>query len=333
MGSNEPANPREYMSTTIPSYFKSVNHYQPEARPLLMSPPEGTFYQEKYDGSQFAFTLGDEGLVHCRSKSRDLDPNAAGPFQVGVDSTLRAHYAFGLAPGAVYFGEFFKGKRQNQISYGRVPKGHIVLFDVRRSDGTWLSPEELEALAGALGFEPCRWTTSKDVAEAWRESSLGGPVEGYVIKNHANPVQGRYGRLMVKRVQDAFREQRGEKVKSPKGVGKHDEFFYALARKYSNQPRWAKAVQHLRDNGDLDRSMRDVGPLMKEIARDILADHEEDIKQTLFDYAWKVMAKGLFNGFADWYKTDLQAELEGFVPPHKDWPPPAEKAEEVARGE
>lgn len=308
--------------TAIPSYLKSVNHYQPEARPLLMAPPDGTFYQEKYDGSQFAFMLGDDGVLRCRSKNRDLDLDNAGPFQAGVNSVKRLHEENLLTHGAVYFGEFFKGKRQNQISYGRVAEGHIVLFDVRLPGGTWLKPDELVVWAELFGLEPCRFSRTYDGAKAWKASSLGGPVEGIVIKNHDNPVMARHGRLMVKHVSDAFREQRGDKVKNPKPVSKHDEFFYSLARKYSNQPRWAKAVQHLRDNGDLDRSMRDIGPLMKEISKDILEDHEEDIKQALFDYAWKQMSKGLFNGFAGWYQADLQAELDGFVPPHKDWPAP-----------
>ena len=78
-----------------------------------------------------------------------------------------------------------------------------------------------------------------------------------------------------------------------------------LGQDYCTEARWQKAVQHLRDDGELENSPRDIGRLIKEIPNDIKKECEEEIKEKLFKWAWPKMARATHRGFPEWYKEQL----------------------------
>lgn len=84
-----------------------------------------------------------------------------------------------------------------------------------------------------------------------------------------------------------------------------------IVKGLKTQTRWDKAIQHLREAGQLSSSPKDIGPLMKEIPNDIRKECEEEIKEALFKYAWKHIGREVTRGFPEYYKQRLlEAQFE-----------------------
>ena len=94
--------------------------------------------EEKVDGSQFSFGKFD-GEIKVRSKGRAFPVDAAeGMFQRAVESVLER--ADLLVDGWTYRGEYLQKPAHNTLKYGRVPRGHIILFDINAAEEDYLSP-------------------------------------------------------------------------------------------------------------------------------------------------------------------------------------------------
>ena len=74
------------------------------------------------------------------------------------------------------------------------------------------------------------------------------------------------------------------------------------------QARWVKAVQHLRDEGMLEGSPRDIGILMFEVKRDIVSEETEWILDRLQKAFFPKILRGLGHGLPEWYKARLVNE-------------------------
>jgi hypothetical protein len=164
-----------------------------------------------------------------------------------------------------------------------------------------------------MGLEPCKTfrsfaigiLTQTDALEFLGHlSSLGGtPVEGVVIKNYNERTPEDHV-LMSKIVGDNFAEKAATRPhKLPNGGG-----FFAtnLGAAFATEARFNKAVQHLRDNGELSGSMKDVGPLMKELSRDLLEEYGDEFKEQLLEHYRKTIVKAASKGFPEWYAAQLQ---------------------------
>ena len=77
------------------------------------------------------------------------------------------------------------------------------------------------------------------------------------------------------------------------------------------EARWSKAIQHLRESGELTNSPRDIGGLIKEIQRDTLDECDDIIKDMLMSYAVPKISRGIIAGFPEWYKEQLMKEQFG----------------------
>ena len=262
--------------------------------------------EEKCDGSQFSFKFED-GELTCRSKGKDQSPGRTDQmFELAVESVKDLD----LVVGWTYRGEYLSKPKHNTLSYGRVPKLHVVIFDIDAGEESYLSytakAEEcarlgLEVVPFLFGGTVNNWETLKDLLD--RESFLGGTkIEGFVVKNYA-----RFGPdkkvLMGKFVSEAFKEKHGKEWKnSNPGQG---DILLRLGEVYRHENRWLKAIQHLRDSGELQDAPQDIGPLLKEINADLLKEETEQIKDALFKWAWPHIGRKATAGFADWYKTRL----------------------------
>ena len=78
-----------------------------------------------------------------------------------------------------------------------------------------------------------------------------------------------------------------------------------LADEYGTAARWMKAVQHLRERGQIEDSPRDIERLMGEAPDDIRAECEADIKDALMRYAWPHLRRMVVKGLPQWYKEQL----------------------------
>jgi hypothetical protein len=283
------------------SYPKVYNVGHPQVADVMDG---DVIIQEKVDGSQFSFGLHD-GEIKMRSRNREF---AFGEqdnlFQLAAEQVYRVKDR--LVPGYTYRCEYLAKKKHNTIAYDRVPLNNFAIFDIEKSESLFsflaIYPDfdSVPELYRGPGSE----VTPEMIKEFMdRESFLGGSkIEGIVIKNY-----NRFTRdgkvMMAKHVSEQFKESHGAgwSKRHPSSA----DMTEILVNRYKTEARWAKSVQHMREGGLLESDPRDIGKLIKEVQADIKSECEDEIKQILFDEAWKKISRGVIRGLPEWYKQQL----------------------------
>lgn len=288
--------------------------------------------QEKTDGSQFGFGIDAEGNFSARSKRMALDavtldqnfaPSVQHLLQQDVQDTLMNWYQ---ACGPVFFyGEAVARTRHNTLAYDGVPDGNIVLFDALIG-GRWLTDwHELHDLASELGVgkvpvlhdtdedgplsleQIIDYANSRSALDGWSLGLKQGipeggvTMEGVVIKNYEQELSynGLPQPCFVKLVRADFKERNNENWKEQKAGG-----IMGYLEGFASERFWEKVVEHARDEGVLNNSVQDIGPLMKRLAGEVEED-KETYAQELYELFRKDITRAAGKGFADWYKVRL----------------------------
>lgn len=268
--------------------------------------------EEKVDGSQFSFGII-EGELVCRSKGKQQLLGAPDKmFELAIDIIK----ALDLHPEWTYRGEYLAKPKHNTLVYSRVPKNHIILYDINTGLEEYMPHAEKQQEAARLGLEvvPVLFegvVTDFEMFKSFmgRESVLGGcKVEGVVVKNY-NVFTKEKKVAMGKYVSEAFKEvhEADWKERNPNKA----EIEMLLIETYRTNARWQKAVQHLRESGQLEGSPRDIALLMREVPTDILKECEEEIKEKLFKHFWSKIQRGVTRGLPEWYKEELAKSAFG----------------------
>jgi hypothetical protein len=323
--------------SNIPSFPKVWNLGHDAIQNLFIGTVEIT---EKVDGSLFGWGIDINGDVVMRSKSVELfTKEQNGMFALAIDQVEKrteklldfAHKVF-QAPIFIY-SEYLSRPKHNCIAYSRVPKDNLIIFGARIGYH-WISKHsELKELADLLELEVVpllyygeikndRVAKSEfgnpDQAKKFgytayeklkamimsTESLLGNSlVEGVVIKNYGqlcslgnvnDPCFGKY-------VREEFKEKLHKEWDKISGKNALPEFISG----FKTAARWQKAVQHLREKGELENSPRDIGKLMKEVHIDIEAEEETVIKKFLYNYYIKDIKRVASAGLPEWWKDQL----------------------------
>lgn len=266
---------------------------------------------EKIDGSQFVFGKQGEDFF-MRSKGKQIFPeNVDNMFAEAADVAQSLQEK--IPANVVLYGEYLKRPKHNVLAYDRTPRNHIMLYGATMNgcfDHDWMR------FCHLLNLEPVPMLIrgefeSQDGAQMILErllntdSVLGGcKIEGVVVKNYGRPflLGGQPIPLMMgKFVSEKFKEKHQKDWKK-KGKSNKWEVF---KEQYRTAARWLKAVQHLRDNGELENAPRDIGKLIREIQNDIKEEELDVIKDGL----WKIFGPELIRkataGFPEWYKEYL----------------------------
>jgi hypothetical protein len=263
--------------------------------------------QEKVDGSQISFMKLD-GITYVRSKGAMLYfENPEKMFSLGMAAIAEIDRE--LVPGWIYRGEYLRTPKHNVLNYDRIPKNHIILYDIEVEPNEYLNQIHLRDSASALGLEAVPgWylpanIQQEDIAKLMLEVSvLGGvPVEGIVFKNYErfDPYTSKV--MMGKHVSEAFKEVH----QSKKYKTSNKDIIETLKERYRSEARWQKAAQHLREVGALTDSPKDIGNLIKTVNQDVLVECSEEIAEALFKWGWKQISRGLTAGLPEWYKQKL----------------------------
>lgn len=270
--------------------------------------------EEKVDGSQFSFGEFD-GQLKCRSKGAQLNVDCPeGMFLRGVDSVKSRRHL--LRDGWTYRGEYLQKPKHNSLAYDRHPEGHVIIFDINPGEEVYLSYAEKKAEAERIGFECVPivhhgMVQSSDELLAFMEciSILGGQkIEGVVIKNYAKFGPDKKA-LMGKFVSEAFKEVHKKEWKISNPTSK--DVVSTLIDSLRTQARWNKAIQHLREAGQITDTLRDIGPILKEVQADTLKECEEDIKAALYQWAKPQIMRGVIAGVPEFYKELLAKQQFG----------------------
>ena len=278
--------------------------------------------EEKIDGSQFSFGVFDlcdeENSTELRVRSKGAVMLASAPekmFTKAVESVKARQHL--LHVGWTYRAEYLRKPAHNVLAYDRVPDGHLVIFDVSTDDQGWLDPDEKREEAQRIGLEcvpVLNRYTDGDYETMTLErlrmmldttgSMLGGQlIEGVVIK----PLVPLFGvdkkTLMGKFVSERFKESHAHSWRegNPTSGGIIDR----LAKQYTAEGRWLKAVQHLREVGLLTDSPADIGKLIPEVRKDVGQECKNEIMRVLWKWAWPHLERRLTAGLPEWYKELL----------------------------
>ena len=278
--------------------------------------------EEKVDGSQISWGLvGDPPRLAIRSKRRDLDPdeppNLFGP---SVRSILRMQREGALSPGSIYRGEAVGRPRHNTLAYGRVPAGHIALFDIDAGTQDYLAHEEKLRVAAELGVEAVPrlfegWLSGHaQLQELLKlESFLGGArIEGVVVKRVAGaPLFGEDGLpVRAKYVSERFKEAHARNPDWKRTS--QSEFLKALAGSLSGPARWEKVVTGLEAEGMIEGgSPVEIGKILRHIREDVREECLDDIKDGLWEHFEKRFLAAATKGFPEWYKERLSRSAFG----------------------
>jgi hypothetical protein len=264
--------------------------------------------EEKVDGSQFSFGIH-QGEMRIKSKGAVIYPPVTDKLFKDAAEYVNSIKDL-LIDGWTYRGEVLARVRHNTLEYARTPKHNIIIFDIERGNQDFLAPYEKVAEAARLDLEvvPVFFQGKVENIEQLKElfekdSCLGkAKIEGMVIKNYAM-----FGLdkkvLMGKWVSEAFKEVHHAEWKSA-NPNKSD-FLTVLIKGLKTEARWNKAIQHLREAGQLTDSPADIGALLKEVQADTRKEMEDELKQRIFDYMWPQIARGIIGGFPEYYKTKL----------------------------
>lgn len=264
--------------------------------------------EEKIDGSQFSFGLIN-GELKVRSKGKEMELYAPEKmFQNAIDVVISLKDK--LMPNYTYRAEYLQKPKHNVLCYDRIPKNHLIIFDINVEEEKYLSREEKEKEAERLELEyvPLLYkgkiSSYHDLAQLLDKTScLGGQkIEGFVVKNY-----NKYGKdkkvLLGKHVSESFKEKHKVdwKIENP---GQND-IIENLINTYRTPARWDKAIIHLKEMGELENTPKDISKIIKEVPKDLLVECENEIKEALFNWAYPKLIRGVNKGLAEYYKEKL----------------------------
>lgn len=325
--------------TSWGSYPHSYNLGHRAVRDLLNYPH---VVEEKIDGSQFSFGLFEEHVeptqagptwvreLRVRSKGAVMNVDAPEKMFTKAVATARELMPL-LHVGWTYRAEYLAKPHHNTLVYDRVPKGHLILFDVSTGEQEWLSPAEKRDEAERLGLECVPMLNFHELAEPYKDwtfyspsldelrhildhtqSVLGGQlIEGVVIKPLV-PLFGVDGHtLMGKFVSERFKES--HKLSWRESNPTTGDIVQRLVAAHNTPARYQKAIQHLREAGQLTDSPADIGKLLVELEKDLGREEKDSIMKALWKHFWPQIARGVKKSFPEFYKNELlrrQFEME-----------------------
>lgn len=316
----------------VPKYTKVLNLGNSGTERALVGE---VVIQEKVDGSQFRFGLNEDNELMMGSKSVNWEYGIWDKmFNEGCESIkgVESHIKNNFPKDTYFFCEYLQKPKHNVLKYERVPSRHLILFDVLLN-GKWTTDrKELEEYAALLGLDVVPelyrgvvemkrvgagekfdrtkgWTGTDFLKNMIHQtmSILGGvTIEGVVMKNYNEwiHVGGMVFPVFTKYVREEYREQHDKTWKSKSPKTSLNEYFQSFA----NENRWMKAVQHLKEGGTWTNSVKDIGPLVKEIQADIKVEEIEEIKAYLYKHFIEDIMRTSIRGFVDWYKEFLIRE-------------------------
>lgn len=270
--------------------------------------------EEKVDGSQFSFgVFGDERELQIRSKKSVIIPDAppglfaaATKYVQSIQGDLKTNWT--------YRGEVLAKPKHNVLAYERVPNNNVIIWDIDTGGQIYLQPAEKAEEAARLGLEcvPVLGVGQINNVAVFRNyldrtSILGGQrIEGVVIKPKSLNLFGEDKKLLIaKLVSEDFKEVHRAEWKMEHGEKSGRDILGILAAQFATPARWSKAVIHLKEQGLIEGTPRDIGKLVQEVCPDVEKECKAEIMEQLYQWAWPQLRRSLVRGLPEWYKEQL----------------------------
>lgn len=276
--------------------------------------------EEKIDGSQFRIEIYPDREMEFGSHNND-GVEIDSMFRLAIESAKKIFQDYKPDTKVTIFCEYLSKPKQNSIPYEKVPNNNLVLFDVKR-DNKYLNRKKKEEFATKHGLDlvPCLWegagstVTPELIKEFLAKPSILGHakgfdrVEGIVVKNYGKMYDVHEGHSLyghfkcTKIVNDAFKEKNHEENPNSKNR------FQDLKEMYRKDARLLKAIQHLKEKGELKGELSDLRLLVPEVIRDIGEEEKEVIKDALWKLFGKEITSYAGKGMPEFYKKYLSEQ-------------------------
>lgn len=109
--------------------------------------------------------------------------------------------------------------------------------------------------------------------------------------------------LLGKHVSEEFKEVHRNDWK--KSNPTNTDVLQIISEQYRSKARWNKAIQHLKERGELENSPTDIAKLFKEVQEDIRTECETEIKDQLYKWALPHIIRVSTKGIPEFYKEIL----------------------------
>jgi len=265
--------------------------------------------EEKIDGSQLSFGMIN-GFPYMRSRGHDQSLDAPEKMFAFAAQTVMELFENALLPdGVVFRGEYLTKPKHNTLTYERVPRRNIILFDAMTGIECYVSRSELMCYGLRLNLEvvPAFDVDPTDLGALQKlmadtPSCLGGIMEGVVIKAYDQyDTDGK--RLKAKVVSENFKERHTKdwKLRNPS----RKDIVAQLVEALRTEARWDKAIQHAKEEGALLGEPKDIGVLLKYVNADLILEEMQWVEKELSKFFWPTIRKAVCAGFAEHYKRRL----------------------------
>lgn len=308
-------------TTKIPPYWKSKNHYDPDAANFFKDTI--LTVEEKIDGSQFSFghlpnMYGRYNLV-AKSKNANLDTTHPmnDMFAPAIKHILSKQWYNIIPKDVVLRAEALSSVKHNRITYGRTPLGHCVVFGAEDLTTGRQVPEHVwRTIASELGLETVMRFVSINTKDLTYQqiidsvlkymectSALGNSkIEGVVLKRERDHILTQDGvPIFVKVVSEAFREIQSV----PKQKAEQNDIIGEIVDMVKLDAVYFKAIQHMQESTGLTYTNSDIGPLINQIKKEVVEDLKEPAKDLLWQWAEKQVLTGCVTPFAKFYQNYL----------------------------
>ena len=303
------------------AYPKVYHLGHPKIANLLVG---NVIVQEKIDGSQISFgrrTVDGKAELFINSHHKDISfvRGEYGMFTEAIKWIVENEAV--LKPDLIYRGEVVSKHRHNILTYQRVPRNCIILFDIMRGPEAYMGYMDVVQEGMRIGLEtvPLLFSGSvsgeKDIERLLsRPSILGGQPEGVVIKNYSQfddagkPMMGKWTTA-------AFKEIKRVDCKDNSEAG----WWEKIILKYRTVARFHKAVQRLAEEGRLSGEPKDIGLLMQMVRDDFRDEAIQNLAIDLLAHFQPDLERAVVSGLPEWYKEQLRTKAFDALADTEHW--------------
>lgn len=290
--------------------------------------------EEKVDGSQFRFGIDGTGNFMAGSKNinyggENQPDKSFNKIYEEMKMKLTYLYKTGefsfLEPNdfIVFYGEYLRSPKHNALKYDRVPKGNLYLFDIAVNGVYQRTDDIINYWAEKLEIEPVNVYSISDTLPEYNSISSNLKIwnsclgkinpEGVVIKNYGIKIMDNFRKIeapfMVKIVRSEFKEILKKDWKQREGKSAND-IIGRIMNQVNKNAVWDKAIFHLRDEGKLTGTMRDMKELVEKVDEDILKEWQEVIYKELYSSFEYDIRRAFTRGLAEYYKKKIYDNIQ-----------------------
>lgn len=288
------------------------------------------YIQEKVDGSQLSFFKENNDILYYNKETKvdktKKDFNASTTMLITLIDILNENY--------IYHGESICRIKHNVNNYKRTPSKFFIMFDIYdKVAKRYLDLKLFIEECNRIGLEYVQLLYCNDnpdiipidkceeimnlINENKIESSLGGKIEGMVIKN--NVIEN--NKIISKKVKYVCKEfQERHKIKQRKVIRTPDEFLIELGNEFSTEARFIKATQHIKEKNLQINKENIKDEYINELDTDLLSEYAYILKLNLWcEFAPIIKIYARF-GIGRWYNNLIKNEIydNNIIPIYKN---------------